>query len=269
MLMSSSPQHSNKGFLSSKLGVVIMVATVLLIVVSVAILTRQEIVDHESIPSFDQAITLKQDQTDVSPIETLQQIDNELNAMSEPTLASTQGDVPSSIAPQKEFPVLTISSEDEAAQLAQAKAAATAAERFNREKQSRLNVVLNEDAGELESLAKVEISYLLKQWQDAWAAGNTNLYMSFYSDNFVPENKQSLSQWQAKRRNRVIPSKSADITLSNFQVSFEDNLNTGVVELDQHYKSGKYNDRARKKLVFAKESLGWKLVAEIILRKDS
>lgn len=268
MLMSSSPQHFHKGLLSGKVGLAIAAALALVVVVSITFLTRQKEVDQKSIPSFGESIVVGQDQMAMLPSDAPQDVDGELSSASEPIQDRVDDDVLPSIAPQKEFPVLTIGSENEAAQLAQAKAAAAAAERFNQEKQSRLDVVLNEDAGELASLAKVEISYLLAQWRDAWAAGNTHLYMSFYSDHFVPENEQSLSQWQTKRRNRVIPSKTADIILSNYHVSFEDDLKISMVELDQHYTSGSYDDRSRKKLIFAKEALGWKLIAETTLHKD-
>ena len=172
-------------------------------------------------------------------------------------------------AKPEEFPVSTIDAKDEDAQVAQAKAAAEAAERFNQQKLSRLKEALAEDTAEVESLAKVEISYLVNQWRDAWAKGNTDAYLKFYSDKFVPAKQQSLAQWQDQRRSRVVPSKSATIRLSNFKVSFDEALSTSNVEFDQYFESGQYNDQSRKKLVFAKEPQGWKLVSEIALDKDS
>lgn len=172
-------------------------------------------------------------------------------------------------APPQEFPVSTIDAKDEDAQVAQAKAAAEAAERFNQQKLNRLQEALAEDDAEAESLAKVEISYLVNQWRDAWAKGNTDAYLNFYSDKFVPAKQQSLAQWQEQRRKRVTPSKSATIRLSNFKVSFDQGLSKSNVEFDQHFESGQYNDQSRKKLVFAKETQGWKLVSETALDKKS
>lgn len=260
--MRDHQQRSNSGLLSGKLGLVIICVVALVLGLY---LVGLPMLDKLTAPVISDVIHAEPEAIVAPELEVLAEPDNEtindnVDAL-EPQAVVAE--------PQAEFPRLNIDAKDESAQLAQAKAAAEAAARFNKQKMNRLQAVLTEDAGELKSLAKVEISYLVKQWRDAWGAGKTDAYLNFYSQKFVPSNQQSLGQWQARRRNRVIPSKSANIDLSNYNVSFNDDLSISEVEFDQHYASASYNDRARKKLVFAKEPQGWKLISETVLNKGS
>jgi ketosteroid isomerase-like protein len=260
---------STAGLLFGKFGIAIASVVALVIVLLMF-----------QLPSADEALTpARVDAVDskpvvTAPVEVLAEAEafltQDIEIESVPALNDEESEPESSlVVPPQEFPVSNIDAKDKDAQVAQAKAAAEAAERFNQQKLSRLQEALTEDASEVESLAKVEISYLVNQWRDAWAKGNTDAYLKFYSEQFVPDKQQSLAQWQNQRRNRVMPSKSATIRLSNFKVSFDEALSKSNVEFDQHFESGRYNDQSRKKLVFVKESQGWKLVSEVALDKDS
>ena len=257
--MRVNQQHSHSGLLSGKLGLAIVCVVALVLGAYFVVLPML------NKPVVSGSLPLEPEPKTKLAVETSSELDGQAVSQKIDTVEAAAPVV----EPQAEFPLLTIDAKDEAAQLAQAKAAAEAAARFNEQKLNRLQAVLTEDASELESLAKVEISYLVNQWRDAWATGNTEAYLNFYSDNFVPSKKQGLDEWRVRRRNRVIPSKSAEIRLSNYDVSFNDELDTSEVEFDQHYKTTKYNDLARKKLVFVKEALGWKLISETVLKKDS
>lgn len=249
-------RHTNSGLLEGKLGLVIVGAVALTLIVTFFLLPAIVQLDEPVVSELKSRVPSEADVTQpdaVSATEGAGAVSNEVPPVGQ----------------HVKFPTLAIDAEGEAAQLVQAKAAAAAAERFNQQKQNQLNVVLAGDFNELESLAKVEVAYTVKQWRGAWAAGDTSKYLSFYSDDFVPANQKSVSKWLIHRRNRVMPSKAADITLSNFKVSFNRDLNSSDVEFDQHYHSEQYTDHTRKKLVLVKEPLGWKLISEGVLTEGT
>lgn len=115
---------------------------------------------------------------------------------------------------------------------------------------------------ELESLAKVEVSYLIEQWRNAWQAGVSDIYLSYYSERFAPSSGQNLRQWQQQRRLRVVPSKNIELALDDFSVSFDTNIENSTVTFGQLYRSGEYSELSRKQLVLSKEQEAWKIVSE-------
>lgn len=127
---------------------------------------------------------------------------------------------------------------------------------------ARMSKSLSPDRAELESLAKVEVSYLVEQWRNAWEAGVSDVYLSYYSDKFTPGSGQSLTQWQKQRRLRVVPSKNIELALEDFNVSFDDDIENSTVTFGQLYRSGDYSERSRKQLVLSKEQEVWKIISE-------
>lgn len=246
-------------------------AVVLALVLTIVLFALPRSQDDMPISEYEIATTnnVELSSTDNSRVESLDNYNaadgNEPEVLStdETSLTGTlkTSDVDREI-PQQEFPLIEIEAGSEATQLAQAKAAAELAERFNQQKLDRLEATISQDSLEMESLAKVEISYVVNQWKDAWANGDVERYLDFYSTNFVPANKQTLSQWQESRRQRLASPKNKTIEVSNFKVLFDDSFEQSTVEFDQRYESETLNDQSRKRLVFAKERQGWKVISE-------
>ena len=168
----------------------------------------------------------------------------------------------------REFTQATVESlnpEQRARQLLLAKQQAEAAAQISQARVEQLEQVLLPADDELKSLVKIEVSYMVERWREAWSSGDLDEYLLNYSSNFKPENDLSLTQWQAERQSRVTPEKDIVIELNDFEVIMLEQLSSVVVEFNQHYQTGSYVEDSRKRLSLAKEQGAWKIMAEVEL----
>lgn len=164
-----------------------------------------------------------------------------------------------------QVPEESLTEEQRAGRLLLAKQQAEAAAQISQARVKQLEQVLLPAKDELESLAKVEVSYMVERWREAWSNGDLDGYLSRYSASFKPTNDLSFEQWQAKRISRVSPEKNIDIKLNAFDVVLLEQLSSAVVEFNQHYQAASYVQNSRKRLTLAKEQGAWKIIAEIEL----
>jgi hypothetical protein len=162
-------------------------------------------------------------------------------------------------------PEESLTVEQRARRLLLAKQQAEAAAQISKARVEQLEQVLLPAEDELESLVKVDVSYMVERWREAWSSGDINRYLLSYSSNFKPTNELSFEEWQAKRMSRVNPEKNITIELDDFEVVMLEQLNSAVVEFNQHYQAGSYVDNSRKRLRLAKEQGAWKIMAEVEL----
>lgn len=155
-----------------------------------------------------------------------------------------------------------LSPEQQAALLLQAKNESEAARQLSQARVDQLESVLLPVGDELESLVKVEVGYIVERWREAWATGNVDDYLVSYGVNFIPENDLSLADWKRQRRSRVSPQKQIELSLSEFDISMNDDLNQGTVYFNQRYQSGSYIENSRKRLILEKEDGTWKIISE-------
>ena len=113
---------------------------------------------------------------------------------------------------------------------------------------------------------KVEISYVLERWREAWSNGDVDTYLLAYSEDFVPANNLALAAWRSARRNRVTPEKKIILKMSDFNVTMTNGLNEAVIEFDQRYQSGSYIENSRKQLSLIKQDGDWLITKEIELK---
>lgn len=147
--------------------------------------------------------------------------------------------------------------------LALAKQQAERAERASQARVEQLDRLLSPVGGELESLRRVEVGYVIERWREAWSNGDVDSYLLNYSPGFTPSNDLTLEAWKANRRYRVKPEKKISVELSNFDIAMIGELNTGVIEFNQRYKSGGYVENSRKRLNLVKEQGSWKITSEV------
>lgn len=117
------------------------------------------------------------------------------------------------------------------------------------------------DPQEQASLLKVDINYMIEQWQDAWQSGDAERYLSFYSETFTPSGDLSRVEWRSQRQTRVSPANPIALSLSNFEVVLEDDNQKAMVSFDQLYESSKHQEQSRKELVLVKDE-EWQIIAE-------
>ena len=124
---------------------------------------------------------------------------------------------------------------------------------------------LDVDQDELRSLMKIDINYLIEQWRQAWQAGDSETYLSFYSSQFMPSGDLSYSSWLQERKRKVVPARQIELSLSNFDVVLDDNNQQSIVSFDQEYNSVTHSNKSRKQLTLIKESQ-WRIIAEAIVQ---
>jgi len=158
-----------------------------------------------------------------------------------------------------------LSSDQQAALLLQAKQQAEAAEQLSQARVEQLEQVLLPVGDELESLIKVEVGYVVERWREAWATGNVDDYLITYGANFIPANNLELARWKQQRRARVTPEKQIELSLSEFDINMDEELNESTIDFNQRYQSGGYVENSRKRLTLQKEDGTWKIVRELEL----
>ena len=101
-------------------------------------------------------------------------------------------------------------------------------------------------------------------WAEAWSRQSVDDYLSFYSRAFQPPGYESLAEWQAERRDRLIRPSQIEISLSAVQAVF---LGEGRVSIRfrQRYRSTSYEDSVVKEMVMEWTDGVWKILRESVV----
>lgn len=100
-----------------------------------------------------------------------------------------------------------------------------------------------------------------QRWAEDWSARNFEAYLSHYSMQFKPDRFPTRQAWVENRRPRVSRSDPIAVAVSDFQVSVI-NDSSAEVRFRQRYDSKNLKVNSVKRLVWAKEADGWKIVSE-------
>ncbi|MEO5339743.1 MAG: TolC family protein [Magnetococcus sp. MYC-9] len=102
---------------------------------------------------------------------------------------------------------------------------------------------------------------LVQEWADAWARQDAATFLSFYADDFVPENGWSRSQWAQAYTTLLNPVTRIRVTLAEWAVEMEtEQQATALVRLA--FASGHEKWTRRKTLHIKKQQKHWRIVAE-------
>lgn len=104
----------------------------------------------------------------------------------------------------------------------------------------------------------------VEAWSQAWANKDIDTYLSFYSGQFLPEQKLSKKDWQAQRQKRFATKDKLEISLSqiNVQVNLQVNGDKATVEFVQHYSANGKKEDTNKRLTLAMANGEWLIVRE-------
>jgi HlyD family secretion protein len=97
-------------------------------------------------------------------------------------------------------------------------------------------------------------------WSQAWKNKDVDTYLSFYADQFVPEQKMSKADWVAQRQKRLASKDSLDISLS--QINVQVNGDKATQEFLQHYSANGKKEDSNKRLTLALLNGEWLIVRE-------
>lgn len=102
-------------------------------------------------------------------------------------------------------------------------------------------------------------------WATAWSKQDIEGYVSAYGSNYQPQDNQSRSEWESKRRERLASPGKISLQLSQPSVSFLDD-DLAMVKFVQDYRSDSYQDTVRKTLLMERENGNWRIVREQSIR---
>lgn len=102
---------------------------------------------------------------------------------------------------------------------------------------------------------------IILSWATAWSDNDTETYLSFYADDFVPPDPgMSRGEWEQQRRRRL-QNQDIRIIVSNAEIhSVSDDR--VEVRFTQRYTSRSYKDRVIKSIEMVQTGAGWRFVSE-------
>lgn len=102
---------------------------------------------------------------------------------------------------------------------------------------------------------------VLQAWAVAWSAQATDIYLSFYHEQYNPVSGLSRKGWVQSRRLRLKKPKWIKVHLSDFNV-VRNNGKQAIVKFKQHYRSNSFSDVSLKRLVLLYTNDGWRIFRE-------
>ena len=116
--------------------------------------------------------------------------------------------------------------------------------------------------------ASEEIKQQLLSWSQAWAKGDFEHYIKFYSADFVPSDaRKSYAEWKNIRRARLRFTKGVNVEIEQLRVFVEDQGNHVLVEFVQNYSSNSYSDKVLKQMYMQNLQDSWLILSERTIKK--
>lgn len=100
----------------------------------------------------------------------------------------------------------------------------------------------------------------LAAWAAAWSARDGKAYLAAYAPAYKPEG-MSRAAWQKQRLQRMAKAKSITVTLSEVEVTMQDD-NHASVRCTQDYRADLYHDVTRKLMQLERSGDAWLIVSE-------
>jgi ketosteroid isomerase-like protein len=102
----------------------------------------------------------------------------------------------------------------------------------------------------------------IESWAYAWSERDVSGYLAHYGDGFTPERGMSRAAWEKSRRQMIERRRSIAVSIANLRLE-QVSDNRIVARYVQDYAADAYRETGTpKRLVLARESSGWRIVAE-------
>ena len=108
-------------------------------------------------------------------------------------------------------------------------------------------------AGQEASAKEVEAAVLA--WAEAWSRQDMNAYLGAYGKDFDPPGKQSRSDWETDRSNRITGKSRISVKVEKLVVSVDGN--TATAKFRQDYRANSLSQQSRKTLTLTKSAGRW------------
>lgn len=108
---------------------------------------------------------------------------------------------------------------------------------------------------------KDEIALMLQAWSAAWSAQSVDIYLSFYHQDYLPDNNVSRRSWKKSRQLRLTQPKWIKVSLADIDIKMQSSKQA-VVNFKQTYQSNTFSDVSIKKLTLYNTENGWQILRE-------
>lgn len=106
-----------------------------------------------------------------------------------------------------------------------------------------------------------EVLKAVNGWAQAWSKKDADAYLAHYAPSFDPPGRQSRSDWEKERRERVAAPKSISVSIDSPKVTMR-GANQALVSFRQNYRSDRLKSNSRKTLEMVKSDKGWLIQKE-------
>ena len=104
------------------------------------------------------------------------------------------------------------------------------------------------------------IEQAVSRWAHAWSSQNISAYYAAYSARFKPAGGETLAQWKADRKERIVGKTTITVSVRDLKISTQGDLATASFR--QSYAAGSYKATTRKTLRMQREGAQWLIVRE-------
>ena len=101
-----------------------------------------------------------------------------------------------------------------------------------------------------------EVLKAVNGWAQAWSKKDADAYLAYYAPDFDPPGRESRSDWEKVRRERIEAPKSISVGILSPKVTMHGN-NEAAVSFRQNYRSDRLKSTSRKTLEMVKTDKGW------------
>jgi Flp pilus assembly protein TadD len=106
-----------------------------------------------------------------------------------------------------------------------------------------------------------EVLKAVNGWAQAWSKKDADAYLGYYAPSFDPPGRQSRSDWEKERRQRIEAPKSIAVSVDSPKVTMR-GANQALVSFRQNYRSDRLKSNSRKTLEMVKSDKGWLIQKE-------
>ena len=105
-----------------------------------------------------------------------------------------------------------------------------------------------------------EVEAAVLAWAEAWSKQDMSAYLGAYGKDFDPPGKQSRSDWETDRSNRITGKSRISVKVEKLVVSRDGN--TATAKFRQDYRANSLSQQSRKTLTLTKSDGRWLIVKE-------
>jgi ketosteroid isomerase-like protein len=111
-----------------------------------------------------------------------------------------------------------------------------------------------------QELVRIALREQILAWAEAWSSKQLEVYLEFYSSDYLPAGATSHREWRISRSVALNQPSETEVEISEIEIYIDGN--TATASFEQNYRSGNYSDRVKKTLVYSYLDDNWKIVSE-------